>query len=478
MSRPILVIALALVVAPATLVAQIPLSEYQGRRAAVAAELETGVLLALGAREPELDYLEFHQSSPFQYLTGFREPDAALLMVKRDDGVSSLLFVQPRDAASEVWTGARAGVEGARRATGIEARPRDALVASIDSLLRAGLRLYVVGHFAVRAPTEDGREPPLRSPDEQLVQWLVDRHPGIRVVDASPIVQRLRGTKSAAELALLRRAIEITLRAHQQAARALEPGMNEYELEALIEYTFRRHGGERPAFASIVASGPNSTTLHYNVNDRAMQAGDLVVMDVGASYRGYAADVTRTLPVSGTFTAEQRAVYQLVRDAQAAAERQVRVGALASLMSDSASAVLAAGLARLGLTESPTAIYDCSASPRQQCPQLQLYYMHGLGHGIGLDVHDPEQFYFTGRLQVGSAFTIEPGIYVRQNLLAEIPDTPRNRALAAKIKSTVDRYRNIGIRIEDDYFVTEQGTEWVSRSPREIAEIEALMRER
>ncbi len=260
--------------------------------------------------------------------------------------------------------------------------------------------------------------------------------------------------------------------------RAIEPGMNEFEIQGLIEYTFRRNGADRPSFGTIVGSGPNSTTLHYNADDRFMNAGDVVVMDIGASYRGYAADVTRTVPVSGTFTADQRAIYQIVRDAQAAAERQAKLGAKASLMSDSASAVLAAGLARVGLIESPNATYDCgSAQQPQQCAQLELYYMHGLGHGIGLEVHDPDQFYFTGTIATGSAFTIEPGIYVRENLLEILPKTAKNDALIAKLRPAVEKFKNIGVRIEDDYIGTEQGVEWISRAPREIAEVEAMMKE-
>jgi Xaa-Pro aminopeptidase len=226
-----------------------------------------------------------------------------------------------------------------------------------------------------------------------------------------------------------------------------------------------------------VGSGPNSTTLHYNANDRFIDINDLVVMDVGASYKGYAADVTRTVPASGRFSPTQRDVYTVVRDAQAAAERQAKLGAPSRLMNDSANAVIAQGLARLRLIESPDATYDCSTGPApRQCPQYRLYYMHGLGHGIGLEVHDPEQYYYTAKLLPGSAFTLEPGIYVREHVLEEMPDTPRNREIAARLLPMVTFYRNIGVRIEDDYVVTDQGVEWVSRAPREIAEIEALMK--
>jgi Xaa-Pro aminopeptidase len=210
-----------------------------------------------------------------------------------------------------------------------------------------------------------------------------------------------------------------------------------------------------------------------------MRAGDVVVMDIGASYRGYSADVTRTVPVSGTFTPEQRAIYEIVRNAQAAAEGEAKVGADALLMTRAAVQTLAAGLARLGLIEAADATYDCSVRGEStQCPQLQLFYMHGLGHGIGLDVHDPEQYYYTRRLEAGSAFTIEPGIYVREHVLETLSDTPRNRQVLEKLRAAVAKYANIGIRIEDDYIVTENGVEWISRAPREIEEVEAAMRAR
>jgi Xaa-Pro aminopeptidase len=262
--------------------------------------------------------------------------------------------------------------------------------------------------------------------------------------------------------------------------RAAKPGMWEYELEALIEGGFRRSGADGPAFGSIVGSGPNSTQYHYEKNDRRMRAGDVVVMDVGAAYRGYAADVTRTIPVSGRFTPEQRAIYQLVRDAQAASERVAKPGASWQTWRDSARAVEARGLARLGLIESPEATFDppwaerCKVQP-VSCTQAFLYMAHGLGHGIGLEVHDPPRPYFgSGTFEVGNVFSIEPGVYISTRLLDMLPDTPKNRAMIAKVRKTVERYQNIGVRIEDDYLITPDGVEWLSRAPREIAEVEAL----
>lgn len=467
-------IGIVAVVAPAS--AQIPQTEYAQRRAGLAAKMQDGVLLAIGAKEPAQDYLTFYQNEQFTYLTGYNEPNATLVMVKRGGQTSATLFVEERDAAAEVWTGKRFGPAGATKATGIEARPIEQLRTVLDSLLNGATQLYVVGSVQLGGPPNDSER--VLSPDDQFVRGLTSTHPTVKVSSANMYVMLLRGTKSAAEMDLIRKAVAITADAQRDAMRAIEPGMNEFEIQSLIEYTFRRNGADRPSFSTIVGSGPNSTTLHYNADDRFMNAGEVVVMDIGASYRGYAADVTRTVPINGTFTPDQRAIYQIVRDAQAAAERQAKPGAKAALMSDSASAVLAGGLARVGLIESANATYDCGSPQQpQQCPQLGLYYMHGLGHGIGLEVHDPDQFYFTGTLATGSAFTIEPGIYVRENLLEILPKTQRNYELIAKIRPALEKFRNVGIRIEDDYLITDQGLEWISRAPREVGEVEAMMRE-
>ena len=277
----------------------------------------------------------------------------------------------------------------------------------------------------------------------------------------------------------MRRAIDVTVQAQQEALRAAKPGMWEYQLEALIESVFRRTGCDGPSFPSIIGSGPHSTQYHYMTNNSRMQAGDVVVMDVGAACGGYSADVTRTIPVSGKFSSQQRAIYQLVRDAQAASERVAKPGATWQAWRDSTRAVEARGLARLGLIESAGATFDppwaerCKTDP-VYCTQAFLYMAHGLGHGIGLEVHDPPHPWFgTGNFQVGDAFTIEPGIYISTRLLDMLSDTPKNRAMIAKVRPVVEQYQNIGIRIEDDYVITPTGVEWLSKAPREIAEIEA-----
>jgi Xaa-Pro aminopeptidase len=468
-------LALAALLLPGVLVAQ-SRQEFAARRMALQAKISDGVLVALGAHEPAQDYLAFYQSPSFYYLTGFKEPDAALIMIKKGGQIlSSTMFVRPRQPSREVWTGARVGTEGITELTGVKGRSVAELPAVLDSLARTDMPFMIVGEFGPHESDEDGLTT-ARSPDEQLVEALKRKHPNLKVSPVNAVVEQMRGTKSVAELDLIRQAAEITVRAQKEAIPAIRDGMNEFEIQALIEYTFRRNGADRPSFSTIVGSGPNSTTLHYNVDDRFIGPNDMVVMDIGASYKGYAADVTRSVPASGHFSTSQRDIYKVVRDAQAAAERQATLGAQARLMNDSANAVLASGLARLRLIDSPDATYDCSggATPRQ-CPQYRMYYMHGLGHGIGLEVHDPEQYYYAAKIAPGSAFTIEPGIYVREHVLEEMPDTPRNREIAARLRPMVTFYKNIGVRIEDDYIASDKGVEWISRAPREITELELLM---
>ena len=454
--------------------AQVPREEYAARRAALAARLpDSAVLIALGAREPREDYVTFVQAPDFWYLTGFLEADADLLLVKRGARVSATMFVLPRDLAIEMWTGPRAGLDSAGARTGLATQRVGEFRSALDSAIAGAKSIYVVGDLDAGAAL---------SADDQFVESLEREHPGLIIVNAAVVVDSLRSRKSAAELALLRRAIGITVRAESAAMRTVAPDLPEYRVQAVIEETFRWNGAERPGFATIVGSGPNATSLHHAAGDRVMRAGELVVMDIGASFGGYSADVTRTVPVSGTFTPEQRALYQVVRDAQAAAERAAVLDASADAMENSANDALTAGLARLGLIEGVDAVFDppkgmCRRRIAKGCSQLSLYYNHGLGHGIGLEVHDPDPWRFQPRKLVpGSAFTIEPGLYIRANVLDLLPDTPRNRAMAAKIRAAFERYKDLGVRIEDDYFATDSGVAWISRAPREVSEVEAAMR--
>lgn len=457
---------------PAT-AAPAPISreEFARRRQALATEIGDGVLVVMGSLQPDADYMAFAQNAPFRYLTGVNEPDAVLVIAKRGTRVDEHLFVLPRDPSQEVWQGARLGADGARALTGIPSHTREEMERILGEVLTGVRTLYTVAPLSM-----DGSSNPYQRPDQQFVQQLQREHGIARVQDLSDELFAIRQAKSPAELDMLRRAILVTTLAHREAMRAVEPGMNEFEVHALIEATFRRYGAERPGFGSIVGSGPNSTTLHYRAADRYMQDGEMLVMDIGASFSGYSADVTRTVPVNGRFTPEQRAIYEIVLAAQKAAEEQARAGVTMARLNQTATRVIAQGLARLGLIEGPQATYDCRrGSGVGQCPQVSMFYMHGLGHGIGLDVHDPDAGYGSGFVS-GSAFTIEPGIYVRADALDYLPDTPRNRQLIARLRPLIERYRNIGVRLEDDYFVTARGVERVTAgAPREIDEVEALM---
>jgi Xaa-Pro aminopeptidase len=464
--------------------APIGAAEYAERRAALAAAMDDGVLLVMGSPEPAADYLPYEQRAHFRYLTGITEPDAALIIEKRDGQVEERLFVLPRDPARETWEGRRLGPAGADALTGIHTVENHRLVAELETRLARQGTLYTLGGRP-RSPTAGVTH----GPEAQLVLGILEMHPHLDVRDLEPVIYRLRAFKSPAEIDLLRRAVYITVLAHREAARAAAPGMNEFEIQALIEYTFRRHGAEGTGFASIVGSGPNSTTLHYREADRFMQAGEVLLLDIGASYRGYTADVTRTIPVDGAYSPRQREIYQIVLDAQKAAESMVRPGASWDRLNQVAEEVLARGLAELGLIDSPDATYRCE-SPRfgTICPQYRLWYMHGLGHGIGLDVHDPDPAIWlgrhgppppdAGRFVAGSLFTIEPGIYIRADALDHLPDTPENRAMADRLRPVMERYVHIGVRLEDNYLVTEDGfVRLTEGAPREMDEIEVLMAE-
>jgi Xaa-Pro aminopeptidase len=468
---------LLLLLAPTAVVAQsIPTAEYAARRDSLAARLDSGVVVAFGGRSPVTPE-RFRQLPAFNYLTGFPEPDAALVLVVRDGKPASTLYTSARDPRRALYDGFPPDSTEVARRTGIEARSMDALSIRLDSLAGTGLPFYTLRDFA----TADAAVSDSLTRGASAMQGLARRHPGLVVRDAHPVLDSLRTRKSSAEVALLRRAIDITDAGLREVMRALKPGMHEYEVEAMFESAFRRTGGDGAAFVSIVGSGPHSTQYHYNANNRRIGGGEVVVMDVGAAYGGYTADVTRTLPANGRFSREQRAVYQVVRDAQEAAAQTVRPGSSFEAWRDAARAVLAAGVARLGLTEGVDATFDppwadqCEDNP-VACTQAFLYMAHGLGHGIGLEVHDrPHPWYGSGRFQRSDVFTIEPGIYVSRKLLEILPDTPRNRAMIAKVRPAVERYHDIGVRIEDDYLVTDRGAEWLSRAPREIAEVEAEM---
>src|ERR1044071_3386275 len=399
---------LALVSTPPTLRAQIASNEYAARRDSLAGRIGDGVVIAFGGRTPGSDFGPFYQIPAFRYLTGYGFADAALVLVVRGGRGAGTLFVTRSTPRRALYYGEEPDSAAIARELGLASRPAGDLTAVADSLAAAGLPV-----FGLR----DLEDADFASADSltrggQFLRALAARHPGLTVQDAHPIVDQLRARKSAAELALIRKAAEISVAGHLELMRQIEPGMHEYDLQAIIEYTFRRGGAERPAYGSIIGTGPNGTQLHYMKDRRELKPGEIVVVDAAAEFAGYAADVTRTVPVSGSYTPEQRALYQIVRDGQAAAKRNSRRGMSIQAAQDSSLDVRARGLAALGLIESPTATFDppwpvdCQRTPRG-CLQASLFAIHGISHGLGLAVHDPLQAYYGDRtFKQGDAFTI------------------------------------------------------------------------
>lgn len=464
---------------PSLAVAQIPASEFIARRDSLAARVKDGVVVGFGGRTPVSDFGPFYQLPAFHYLTNFDEADAAMVMVVRGGHGMTTLFLSPIEPRSAFYNGRRPDSATVVRTMRVNARSFAALGSVVDSLATTGLPFYSLGDqegsdFVNEDSLTRGR---------QFMSALVARHPSLSMRNAHGIVDELRARKSPAEIALLKKAAEISSEGHRAAMTMAQPA-REYEIQAQLEYTFMRLGGARPSYGSIVGGGVHGTQLHYMRDRGDVKPGDVVVMDAATEYEGYAGDVTRTIPVSGTYTPAQRDIYQLVLDAQLSAERNSKPGMLASTAQDSSVDVRARGLARLGLIESVDAQIDmpwatnCSQNPRA-CRESMLWMIHGISHGLGLEVHDPAQFY-TGdrRYKEGDAFTIEPGIYISTAALEALPDTPRNRQFIAKVKAAVLKYENTGVRIEDDYIITANGLERISTAPREMAEIEALMRTR
>lgn len=393
----------------------------------------------------------FRQDSDFYYLTGFDEPESIAVIRPSHKEHPYMLFVRPRDPEKETWEGRRAGVEGAVADYGADAAfPISEFAAKLAEMLDGTRNLYY----------RLGIHPEL---DDQVIKQIASMRAGARrgvqppevITDTSVIVHEMRLIKNDDELALMKRAVEITVEAHLEAMRATRPGTKEHELEALIDYIFRRNGATAPAYNSIIGGGANATVLHYTRNDQVLHDGDLVLIDAGAEYQGYAADITRTFPVNSRFTAAQRDIYNLVLEAELACIAMVKPGVRVNELYNRSVEILTEGMVRLGLLTGDPAKLIEEGKHKQ-------FYMHRLGHFIGMDVHDAGRYFIRGesrQLEAGMVKTIEPGLYIA-------PDA----------EGVPDKYRGIGVRIEDDVLVTAEGCRVLtSEVPKQIEEIEELM---
>ncbi len=405
-----------------------PIEEYRERRQAYLERVKSGVSVIFNASDEELSL--FRTAKDFYYLTGFCEPGAILVLSPQNPLHKETLFLRPRDPTQEKWTGPKADVtpEMAKRLGVERVVSRERFQSELTKLMEGEGKLYTI--------FPPGRKEEWPSPESSMVTRVRQLFPFSEILDASPHIAHLRMKKSASELELLRRAIAITLEGQKDAAGEISPDRFEYQVQAALEYQFRRLGSNSPAFPSIVGSGINSTTLHYESNSKKMMDGELVVVDVGAEFGEYAADITRTYPVSGKFSPRQREIYNIVLEAQDAALKEVRPGA---------------SISRFGAIHKAAFDYINIHGKDLKGQPLGQYFIHGTSHHLGLDVHDAVDEN-SRPLEQGMVITVEPGIYISEE--------------------------NLGVRIEDDVLVTEAGYELLSRDlPRGAEEIERFMAE-
>jgi Xaa-Pro aminopeptidase len=419
---------------------------------------------------------EYRQDSNLFYLTGVEQEDTILVLMPGNEKRRELLFVREGDPRREHWVGHTLTTAEAAEQSGIETvMPLvqfEPFVAAMFSRRPMGgdsadyARFFqALGDGRARLavllePQRNLSDPP--GPIAQFAAKVRERFFGFTVQDAGPLLARLRQIKTPYEQDLMRKSVAISSDAHRAGMRAAAPGKHEYEVEAAIEYVYLSRGAMSWGYPSIVGSGPNATILHYSKSSRRMEPGDLLLVDAAASFQGYTGDITRTYPVSGTFTREQRDIYEIVLAAQEAGMRAVKIGAPQTAVQAACDEVIRAGLLKLGLITEP------------QGQQFKIWSTHGFVHYIGIDVHDVGT---RGPLEAGMTFVIEPGIYIREAALDNLPKTAENHALIEKVRPAVRKYQNIGVRVEDSFLLTEKGLERLSGTvPRTIQEVEEFMK--
>ncbi|MEG3134252.1 Xaa-Pro aminopeptidase [Rouxiella sp. T17] len=433
----------------------LPHQEFQARRQALIAKMAPGSAAIIFAapeatRNADSEY-PYRQSSDFWYLTGFNEPEAALVLVKSDDNHNhSVLFNRVRDLTAEIWFGRRVGQDAAPARLGVDrALPFDDINEQLHLLLNG---LDVVYHAQGYYDYAD--EIVNRAMEKLRHGFRQNLSAPATMIDWRPWVHEMRLIKSPNEIAVMRRAGQITAKGHTRAMQACRAGMFEYHLEGEIHYEFSRHGSRTPSYNTIVGSGENACILHYTENESELRNGDLVLIDAGCEYQSYAGDITRTFPVSGKFSPAQREIYDIVLASEYKALEILGPGRSIQEATEAAIRVMVEGLVKIGVMKGEVDELIAAQAHRQ-------FFMHGLSHWLGLDVHDVGNYGTADRsrtLEPGMVLTVEPGLYIAPD--ADVPEA----------------YRGIGIRIEDNIVITKTGIEILTGDVvKEADDIEALM---
>src|SRR5437016_2789493 len=471
------------------------LDELAARRKHVAEAIGPKAILILFSADPrvytnDVDY-PFRQENNLFYLTNLNQKRATLILMPGNLSLPAVLFLPRRSPAAETWTGHMYSPQEAAQLSGIKeiwetsefepfinalrkheayrpTNPDNILLSeptssasnanASDSLIDAASKneatLYLLANFP-----REGESHEYRQEQRFAANWTKDT--GFTIQNAAPIFAAMRLRKSPMETEILQHAIDISIEAHERAQAFASQAKWEYEVDAQVAYTFKLRNADNWGYPDIVGCGPNATTLHYEESQGPVTRGQLMLMDVGAEYGHYSADVTRTFPVSGKFSKEQAEIYQIVYDAQEAAAKVIRPGATLSQVHNAAQAVIKDGLLRLGL------ITDVNSQ------QYRTWFMHGTSHWLGMNVHDVGG---GASFEPGMVFTNGPGIYIRLDALDNLPKTPDNEKFIAAVKPAFEKYRGLRVRIEDDVVITPEGVRWMTGAlPRSIADMEAFI---
>jgi Xaa-Pro aminopeptidase len=469
------------------------LDELAARRKHVADAIGAKAILVLFSTEPrvytnDVDYA-FRQENNLYYLTNLNQQRATLVLMPGNAQLPEILFLPRRSPAAETWTGHMYSPQEAAQLSGIKEiweasefdgfvkalrnhevyRPKsqNVLLSSqtsnvstngVDTLFGAAAK-NEASLFLLQLP-QQGESREYRQEQRFAASWATEPA-GFTIQNASPIFAQMRLRKSPMELEIMQHAIDISIEAHERAQAFASQAKWEYEVDAQVAYTFKLRNADNWGYPDIVGCGPNATTLHYEESQGPVKTGQLMLMDVGAEYGHYSADVTRTFPVSGRFSKEQAEIYQIVYDAQEAAAKAIHPGATLSQVHNAAQAVIKDGLLRLGL------ITDVNSQ------QYRTWFMHGTSHWLGMNVHDVGG---SSSFEPGMVFTNEPGIYIRPDALDNLPKTAETERFIAAVRPAFEKYRGIGVRIEDDMQVTPEGCKWMTGAlPRSIVDIEAFI---